>query len=105
MGLPRVKSIQLWTALLRETRLRRAESIGPGYRIEAMLSLAVFAEVLSKDAIHASTSPANEDESGTDRLNDLIHLLVPQWAKREKHGIQPKSITVGFARSCLEKTL
>ncbi|THD26266.1 Proteasome-associated protein ECM29 [Fasciola hepatica] len=96
---------QLWTALLRETRAKRAESIGPGYRVEALLSLAVFAEVFSKDAIHASTNSASEDESGTDRLNDLIQLLVPQWAKREKYGVQPKSIVFNPELNELEQEL
>ncbi|KAA3677842.1 uncharacterized protein DEA37_0006852 [Paragonimus westermani] len=99
---------QLWCALVRETRAKRAESIGAGYRAEAFLSLASFAEASGKDAVLseevATESVPNEADS-EDRLSSLFRLIVPHWTGREKRTDQGKALTVNSELSDSELEL
>ncbi|CAL8083663.1 unnamed protein product [Calicophoron daubneyi] len=90
---------QFWFALVRETRVKRAEAVGPGYRAEAFLSLASFAEASGKDALVSEETITSDNASGTaeesaDRLSSLFHLIVPLWSKRDKHGNQNKAVVL-----------
>ncbi|KAG5442932.1 Proteasome adapter and scaffold protein M29 [Clonorchis sinensis] len=100
---------QLWCALVRETRVKRAEAIGPGYRAEAFLSLASFAEASSKDALRMDDAGVAEQNStdgeSVDRLSSLFLLIVPQWSKRGKHGDHAKTLVLNTELSDSELEL
>ncbi|CAH8656863.1 unnamed protein product [Heterobilharzia americana] len=94
---------QMWCALERETRPRRAEGIGLGYQAEAFLTFASFNEACFRNAITVnhtcSTTDRNPDENATteshhesvDHLSELFVLIVPQWLKRGKNSTQNKN--------------
>ncbi|CAH8631712.1 unnamed protein product [Heterobilharzia americana] len=75
---------QMWCALERETRPRRAEGIGLGYQAEAFLTFASFNEAYE----NATTESHHES---VDHLSELFVLIVPQWLKRGKNSTQNKN--------------
>lgn len=62
--------------LIRETRAGRTELAGPGYRAEAFLALANFAEACGRDATGLTGDDKISGDS-EDRLSMLLKLLLP----------------------------
>ncbi|VDQ03495.1 unnamed protein product [Trichobilharzia regenti] len=95
---------QMLCALYRETRPKRAASLGLGYQAEAFLTFASFSEACGRNAI--TDNPILQFVKGgqsdgvttdcfpeiVDNLTDLFVLIIPQWSKRVKNSTQIKNL-------------